>query len=553
MGADPLSVTGVAISSADAIRRITVYGLDFKNAIKERDQLRKDLERLESLLRVLGDRFKDIHQSDPCAKLLYHQYAKTDDTDHKIEIQEGELVRLEKVLTVLEKSVKPTTSWKKHELYVRSVWHFKKKDEIKDIDTQITNSIQIITLILSIRNDGVSSETLNCLQKFIAENRIQASSDVDKLVSEIKLSQQNGLAAIETVGEQTGSGFETLNGHLVSFQKSHDAGLSNLQDINKKTQIQLHEMYEERRKRDCEAEDEKLQIEKSHIMTWLSPLSFIAKKEELYAECYQTAGTWLWRDPRFQAWTRGSPWFLECCGALGVGKTVLSSILSHRLPAADPGSRLILSIFLDNTASRAQTQENIIGSLLKQIIQLDQHFVLPKALRDVYRQAKILEQTSRAYKKDIQQILIKEFERHERIFIILDGFDEIVEDERQKLREKLLDLSPKRVSLIVTSRPVKMLEPQTDIEIKCDTCHEIVTLYYRCEICEGFDICYGCWEEREKNLSRPGIEQPHPHPVKEVCIKTFSSSRHIIKWNLRLSLSISLISRICTNRLLVAL
>lgn len=111
-------------------------------------------------------------------------------------------------------------------------------------------------------------------------------------------------------------------------------------------------MFEENQRTEQEKKERKeADIERKEIVAWLSPLSFIAKQEELFTECFKETSDWLWQDQRFRTWPRGRPWSLKCCGKPGVGKTVLSSPFTYHLSTKFHQSPLILSIFLDYKAS----------------------------------------------------------------------------------------------------------------------------------------------------------------------------------------------------------
>ena len=102
--------------------------------------------------------------------------------------------------------------------------------------------------------------------------------------------------------------------------------------------IELAQKVEnERRKR------ERDEIERAEIIAWLFPLSFLAKQEKLFAECFKETGDWLMQHQSFQFWAeQGHQWYLQCVGEPMVGKTVLSSILTHHLRSRTKDPPLIL-------------------------------------------------------------------------------------------------------------------------------------------------------------------------------------------------------------------
>ena len=230
--------------------------------------------------------------------------------------------------------------------------------------------------------------------------------------------------------------------------------------------------------------------ERKHILAWLSPLSFIAKHEELFTGCFKKTGEWLWQDQRFKNWAEGPPRYLQCVGEPGVGKTVLSCILRHHLATKSQRPPLILSMFLDYKASSAQTLPNLMGSLLKQMIQLDELYPIPAELKKLYQMTTRLELKPESYFDNVRKILVAELDRYDRIYLIVDGFDELASRERIALKRELLKLRSEKLSLAITMRPIEAI-----VRIGCDRCKgKDLKLYFRCKICnEGnYDICLDC-------------------------------------------------------------
>lgn len=207
-------------------------------------------------------------------------------------------------------------------------------------------------------------------------------------------------------------------------------------------------------------------------------------------------------------------------GAPGVGKTVLSSILAHRLPI-DPQQAplLVLSIYLSYNSTNVQTLPHLLGSLLKQLIQNDELFVISDDLRAVYRRAKRLQLDSVTCFDNIRKILKAELGLYDRFYIVADGFDEIPLRDQKALRLELLKLQPERGSLVIITRPISEQTSQNPYE--CNRCHEKgLAMAFRCRVCEqgNYDLCHEC---RNKGLSC--LDQSHqptePYEEIEVSVK----------------------------------
>ncbi len=207
-------------------------------------------------------------------------------------------------------------------------------------------------------------------------------------------------------------------------------------------------------------------------------------------------------------------------GKPGVGKTVLSSILAHRLPN-DPQQAppLVLSIYLSYNSTNVQTLPHLIGSLLKQLIQNDELYVISDDLRNVHRKAKRLQLDPVSYVDDIRKILVADLGLYDRFYIVADGFDEFPLRDQVALRRELLKLQPERGSLVIMTRPISQQAAHGTYE--CNRCREKgLAMAFRCRVCEkgNYDLCYGC---RNKGLSC--LDKSHqltePYEVIEVRVE----------------------------------
>jgi hypothetical protein len=116
---------------------------------------------------------------------------------------------------------------------------------------------------------------------------------------------------------------------------------------------------------------------------------------------------------------------------------------------------------------------DILASFIKQLAQDHPSVVLP-IIEPVYKDHQRKE--TRPSKQEIQQLVQKLVKLFKKTYIILDALDELPEDARDHLSTVL---SPLRASLLITSRPLQLLEAadaivridvqnQQDIEIFID-------------------------------------------------------------------------------------
>lgn len=160
----------------------------------------------------------------------------------------------------------------------------------------------------------------------------------------------------------------------------------------------------------------------------------------------------------------------------------------------------ILCLYLNYKESKVQTVQNLIGSLLKQLIQLDKTGYISNDLRELYKSAKVKEAKPRLRK--VKEILSAELAKYDRVFLVVDAFDET--PHQIELMTEFNKLQLRKVSLMVTSRKV-----DSDLEAliaDCDFCdRKDIKIYFHSEKCTGKDICLTCkgispWRQRPNEL-----------------------------------------------------
>ncbi|KAL8726116.1 MAG: hypothetical protein Q9166_006908 [cf. Caloplaca sp. 2 TL-2023] len=227
--------------------------------------------------------------------------------------------------------------------------------------------------------------------------------------------------------------------------------------------------------------------ERRAIIEWLSPLQFLRRQSDIFNDAILMGQKFL-ESEEFQAWSKGQPWILYGYGMPGSGKTVLSSIVvdqlrKHLKPAGVP----VLCMYL-NYKERNQTLTNLIGSLLKQLIQFeDDDFRSPqvkKLFREAAREASPL-------LNELYEALRAEIMTFSRVVLVVDALDELPSLESELL-SKLYDLSNAGLSVMITSRPRNDIATEY---IMCSNCSKRpLKLYHHCNICDGgqFDLCQTC-------------------------------------------------------------
>ena len=174
----------------------------------------------------------------------------------------------------------------------------------------------------------------------------------------------------------------------------------------------------------------------------------------------------------------------------------------------------VICIYLDHNDSTNQTQETLLGSVLKQLIQLSDFNSLSN-LRDAYRDATRFEAKRKPKLDDIRMLLQAEIKRYERVFLVVDALDEY--HDRQKLVSSLCQLCPEHLSLMFTSR-------RLDYEVQdwvadCDHCHSVNNkIYFYCKTCG--DMCQNCKNNGKNTCKDFSHDLQEPYRLIEINIIT---------------------------------
>ncbi|KAK4655105.1 hypothetical protein QC762_0072540 [Podospora pseudocomata] len=179
---------------------------------------------------------------------------------------------------------------------------------------------------------------------------------------------------------------------------------------------------------------------------WLSPLDFASKHQDALRRLEPGTGEWFLSDATFKLWLDGNERVLWCPGIPGAGKTTLASLLISFLETSTSGTNsLILYLYCNYKERSQQSVQNMMGSLLKQLIQhtgvIDEDIV--KSSKD--EKPVRLETITRFLQNKVMGFSL--------VYIIVDALDECAdtEDTQSRLASDLHNL-PKHVKLLFTSR-----------------------------------------------------------------------------------------------------
>lgn len=172
---------------------------------------------------------------------------------------------------------------------------------------------------------------------------------------------------------------------------------------------------------------------------------------------------------------------------------MLSSIvINHLQEQYETQTTPVICLYLDHKESIMHTPENLLGSLLKQFIQLKDSDPVSPDLRRSYQRAR--RRGAKPGLRNIRRLLHAELLIYDRVYLIVDAMDECSSKSRDLLKTelgKLQKLQPGKLSLMITSREFEA----EACDIKCDHCGAAnIKIYFHCYDCDDgeFDLCQSC-------------------------------------------------------------
>ncbi|EED13813.1 ankyrin, putative [Talaromyces stipitatus ATCC 10500] len=239
------------------------------------------------------------------------------------------------------------------------------------------------------------------------------------------------------------------------------------------------------------------------MIDWLSSLNFIAKQQLLFREHHEGTCKWFLDHEDFREWIEHENGVLLCPGIPGAGKTFLSSIVIDELdnmrrsntePVKDAA---ILMLYCKWDDAQSQWIDSLLGSLLKQIAQ--RYGVKSKDTLKMFK--KHSGARTKPSREELITVLCQELKNFPRSFIVIDGLDELREEDKRLTLIEILTSLEAKVNLMITSRPLENIVRHfvhVDRGIYCDQCNARDLPYqYHCYECDdsNYDICQKCIDD----------------------------------------------------------
>ena len=354
-------VVGLTASVATLLhlaRKVQEYGRDAFAAKEQQVELDRTLATFQAKVELLGkhaerafkypkdERFEALRAVLQSSTVLASSDEKLGPDPERRGV--GALKRIENGIIETEKKLKALSQPSTESKIKRIWWHHDKKSFQKTIG-KIDESIKQVESILAYDHFAISFDTSDGVRKVLKNQ--EAEAEIRQ--AEWKIDADEREKARREEAER--------------WDRSR------------------REATEERQRAARERELEIKERKRAAIIDWLSPLSFQGRQSELYNQCIQqnVSAPNLLASPEFEAWTAGAPWWLQCVGEPGTGKTFVCALVVERLKAIFKGRNVpILCVYLNYKESNVQTLDNLISSLLKQLLQYPiAEFKSPEARR----------------------------------------------------------------------------------------------------------------------------------------------------------------------------
>ena len=364
----------------EVAHKVQEYSHDYFTAKEQQDEMNLTLNNLQIKIESLGkhgqrafnnpedERFEALRKVLKSSTVVDSKGERLGPDPHHKGV--GALKRIENGMKDTEAKLKSLSENSAEAKIKRMWWHHDKRSFQKTI-AKIDESIKQVESILAYDHFAISLDTNEGVKEILKKQEAEAKIRQEQRRTDADAREK---ASREEADERRKAGEEQAR----ATERLRREEAENWERSRR-------EAAEERLRAAGEREKEIKERKRIAIIDWLSPLTFQARQAELYNQCKQqnVSEPSLLASPEFKTWTSGTPWRLQCVGEPGAGKTFLCALVVEYLKEMFKDRNVpILCIYLNYKESSIQTLDNLISSLLKQLLQHpNAEFKSPEAKR----------------------------------------------------------------------------------------------------------------------------------------------------------------------------
>ena len=213
---------------------------------------------------------------------------------------------------------------------------------------------------------------------------------------------------------------------------------------------------------DHEHHEQRRLLEQRRVLDWLTALDPSSSHNQAWNQYQEGTLGWFFKDAGFQAWrddwdhwTSRTLW---CRGDLGTGKTTLVAQILNHLQSSSKQNCGLAVVYFRVAEHNAQTPEMVLGSILVQLYQRDDHsFDIPSNVTEVFnsisRKFSAWRRPRAPKLKELEIWLDQRLSHPQHTYVLLDALDEMYPKYRRQLLRTLQKPHP-TLRLLATSRNI---------------------------------------------------------------------------------------------------
>ncbi|KAJ7609341.1 ankyrin repeat-containing domain protein [Mycena polygramma] len=466
---DIVGIVASILQFIDTVAKTRDYIQAFRNAPRDQQQLLKEIESLDPLIRELDQRISGGH-----AGLVKNLESPLKEVKELLEqlTERLDLQGIQKFRSRVTWSL-----WEKKDIEdgLETIERFKSmlnawlgvhiSSSAQDISSAISNvaeeqQIDHSYIIRSLASsskaqDGHHERTASLLQNAAEKHQINHHY-LSKAVKHVGKNQEKyytrttSLLENLTEEQQTNHYYLSKTVRNVGKQQEHfyNRTISVLENAGEEQEVNYTNLSNSVRNVRDSQEQFQTTAERDHIIEWYSPLNMFLRQADIFSVWEPGTGMWLLEHNSFRGWSSATGNILWCQGMPGAGKTVLASLVTNTLRLEAESQNIGVGvIYLDHSETDMPSPARLLAAIWRQL-------VVEKPLSpDLYRlYRKHRERRTRPTIEEDRAVLRSTILEYPKVFIIVDGLDEYPEKHRDILLRDLMALGP-HVNLLLTSRP----------------------------------------------------------------------------------------------------